>query len=390
MDQDARRFAYLVLRHGDQVTPGAFARLLQTHGSLEALLASADGAHLTPGLANPDRITRAQVAAELRWADQADQHLLTFDCPAYPEMLKTIASPPPVLSVRGNVASLQQPQLAMVGSRRCSAYGAEVGHWLAFELAGCGLTITSGLARGIDTQAHQGALAAGGSTIAVVATGLDRIYPRSNAGLAAQCCRNGALISEFALGTPPLPVYFPQRNRIISGLAHGVLVVEASLGSGSLITARLAMEQNREVFAVPGQVNRAASEGCHQLIKTGAKLVEQPGDVLTELTPQVLDRLHPDSRMPGSHALRRSAAKATGLDRHSQAILRTLAREDLMFESLQARCRLPTDALAATLLQLEIQGLVCQRDGRIAVCDTPTPSPELSPAPTPKPTPKQS
>ncbi len=376
MDEEARLHAYLVLRHSNRLSAASFARLIQAHGTLDAVLANAGHpqlAQLPDYLAHPDRSTREKVDQERRWADQPGHSLLTFESPLYPPALRTIASPPPVLAVRGNVQTLQQPQLAMVGSRRCSAYGEDIARWLALELAGCGLGITSGLARGIDTLAHQGALAAGGFTVAVVATGQDKVYPRGNSALAEQCSANGAVVSEFPLGTPPLPAHFPQRNRIISGLSLGVLVVEASLQSGSLITARLAMEQNREVFAVPGQINRACAEGCHQLIKSGARLVEQPGDVLSELSAEILDGLQAttvatSSGYPGRQP-RSNTDPARIKDVRCRAILRALARDDLAFEVLQARCHLPTDTLSACLLQLEIQGLVCQREGRLGVPD---------------------
>jgi len=369
MDEDSLLHTYLALRHGDWLSPAKFARQIQAHGNMESLLASPEHAGFAKCLARPGRLVQEKITAERRWAESPDRALLTFESPDYPASLRNIASPPPVLAVCGQQQWLKRPQLAMVGSRRCSAYGEDIARWLAFELAGCGLTITSGLARGIDTCAHHGALKAGGSTIAVVATGLDRVYPRANVALAQQCCEQGAVVSEFPLGTPPLPAYFPQRNRIISGLALGVLVVEASLQSGSLITARLALEQNREVFAVPGQINRAYAEGCHQLIKTGAKLVEQPGDVLTELGPAVLGQLRPVLAIsaPTSHTSHKARRRAS--DERGAAVLRALAKGDLAFDSLQARCRLPTDTLNACLLQLEIQGLVCRRDGRIGITD---------------------
>ena len=376
MDEEARLHAYLVLRHSKHLSAASFARLIQAHGTLDALLANDEDpqlAQLPDHLAHPDRSTRDKVDQERRWAEQPGHNLLTFESPDYPPALRTIASPPPLLAVRGNVQRLQQPQLAMVGSRRCSAYGEDIARWMASELADCGLGITSGLARGIDTLAHQGALAAGGYTVAVVATGQDQVYPRGNSALAEQCSASGAVVSEFPLGTPPMPAYFPQRNRIISGLSLGVLVVEASLQSGSLITARLAMEQNREVFAVPGQINRAYAEGCHQLIKSGARLVEQPGDVLSELPAEVLDGLQSNTvrtslAYPGKQA-RGNSGPARIKDGRCRAILRVLTREDLAFEVLQARCQLPTDTLSACLLQLEIQGLVCQREGRLGVPD---------------------
>lgn len=192
----------------------------------------------------------------------------------YPARLAAIASPPPVLYCRGNPEVLGRPQLAVVGARAATRGGRERARAFARTLAECGLVVTSGLARGIDAAAHRGALDAGAPSVAILATGPDRIYPRSNAGLAGELIETGAVITERAPGTPPRPENFPRRNRLISGLCLGVLVVEASLRSGSLITARLAADEGREVFAIPGSVDNPLSRGCHALIRDGAKLVE--------------------------------------------------------------------------------------------------------------------
>ena len=205
----------------------------------------------------------------------------------YPARLAAIASPPPVLYCRGDPQILARPQVAVVGARAATRGGRERARILARELAACGLVVTSGLARGIDAAAHRGALDVGAASIAVAATGPDRIYPRSNAGLARELLEAGALVTERAPGTPPLPSNFPRRNRLISGLGLGVLVVEASLRSGSLITARFAADEGREVFAVPGSVDNPLARGCHALIRDGAKLVESVVDVLDEIAPLV-------------------------------------------------------------------------------------------------------
>lgn len=238
-------------------------------------------AHLMlPGLAK-------EIEATLQWGAQPAQTLLALNDSRYPTLLSGIIDAPILLSVRGQVSLLNDPQLAIVGSRHASKQGLNTAKDFAQHLSAQGLTITSGLALGIDTAAHQGGLQGLGKTIAVVATGLDRIYPAANQALGRQIAEEGAMVSEFPLGTQPLAYHFPKRNRIISGLSVGTLVIEAALQSGSLITAKTANEQGREVFAVPGSINNPQAKGCHQLIKQGAKLVESGQDVLEELAPLI-------------------------------------------------------------------------------------------------------
>jgi DNA processing protein len=246
-----------------------------------AILSDKQMAHLqSPGLVK-------EVEATLQWGEQPGQSLLGLADSRYPSLLSRISDAPILLSVRGQVALLNDPQLAIVGSRHASKQGLNTAKDFAQHLSAQGLTITSGLALGIDTAAHQGGLQGLGKTIAVVATGLDRIYPAANQALGRQIAEEGAMVSEFPLGTQPLAYHFPKRNRIISGLSVGTLVIEAALQSGSLITAKTANEQGREVFAVPGSINNPQAKGCHQLIKQGAKLVESGQDVLEELAPLI-------------------------------------------------------------------------------------------------------
>ncbi len=225
----------------------------------------------------------AEVDRSIEWATQPGQHILTLADDAYPKAMLEIADPPSLLYVRGNPTMLTKRCLAMVGSRNATPQGLQTAENFARTLAAKGLCIVSGLALGIDAAAHRGALAAGGDTIAVIGTGADRIYPARNKELALAIVERGAVISEFPLGTPSIAANFPRRNRIISGLSRGVLVVEAAPESGSLITARLAGEQGREVFAIPGSIHSPVARGCHKLIKQGAKLVETANDVLEEL-----------------------------------------------------------------------------------------------------------
>lgn len=223
------------------------------------------------------------VDRSIEWASQPGQYILSLADEAYPQALLEIADPPSLLYVRGNPALLRKRGLAMVGSRNATPQGIQTAENFARTLAGKGLCIISGLALGIDAAAHRGALSAAGETIAVIGTGADRIYPARNKDLALAIVEHGAVISEFPLGTPAIAANFPRRNRIISGLSRGVLVVEAAPESGSLITARLAGEQGREVFAIPGSIHSPVARGCHKLIKQGAKLVETANDVLEEL-----------------------------------------------------------------------------------------------------------
>jgi DNA processing protein len=233
-------------------------------------------------LSEPD-FEKAEAA--LKWAEREDHFLLFQDDEDYPILLKDTPGAPSMLFVKGNKEFLNEPQIALVGSRQMSAYGAENAREFAKDLAEKGLTITSGLALGIDTEAHSGALEVGGGTIAVMGTGIDKIYPAINLKLAREIGEHGCLVTEMPFGTHPDKRHFPRRNRIISGLSLGVLVVEAAMKSGSLITARFACEQNREVFAIPGSIHNPLSKGCHALLKSGAKCVESADDILIELKP---------------------------------------------------------------------------------------------------------
>ena len=274
----------------------------------------------------------------------------------YPARLAAISSPPPVLYCRGHPETLDSPQIAIVGSRAATRGGRARARTLAGELAACGLVITSGLARGIDAAAHRGALDAGGSSVAVVATGPDRIYPRSNAGLARELMEAGVLVTERAPGTPPLPGNFPRRNRLISGLSLGVLVVEASLRSGSLITARFAADEGREVFAVPGSVESALSRGCHALIRDGAKLVESVADVLDEIAGfggwSGLGVTSPDVT-PG-----RSGGTRDSLGALERTLLDAVGHDPVTLDQLVGYTGMTSDRLAPTLVALEIDGWI--------------------------------
>jgi DNA processing protein len=265
--------------------------------------------------------------------------VVTLADPDYPRLLLEIIDPPLALHVRGNRAALAGPSVAVVGSRRASPYGVNAAQHLSRDLAKAGLVIVSGLARGIDAAAHQAALEIGGTTVAVLGTGIDRVYPRSNATLARAIAASGCIISEFPPGTPPMPENFPIRNRVISGLSLGTLIVEATTRSGSLITARMAAEQGREVMAVPGSIFSANSEGTHRLIQYGAKLVHDCDDILDELPAQFRRRKETPPPQPDNDVFR-----ALRLDeaRHVDAIAAAVSR--------------PPGAVAEALLQLELEG----------------------------------
>jgi DNA processing protein len=315
----------------------------------------------------------------LAWLDQPDNHLVTFAEPDYPQSLLLISDPPPVLFAKGQRALLSSAvSLAMVGSRNASVQGERDATAFAKSIAISGVTIVSGLALGIDAAAHEGALQAAtehalsGSTVAVIGTGLDRIYPARNGDLARRIAKQGLILSEFALGTPPLKENFPRRNRIISGLSKGVLVVEASLASGSLITARLAGEQGRDVFAIPGSIHSPMSKGCHSLIKAGAKLVDCADDVLSELNVQAkpVDALQNlTKRAPANKAEKVMNAETVPLGSGLQTapvgskLLQTLGTGSFTLDQLCDAMREPSHVILAEITTLELMGKVTQLSG---------------------------
>lgn len=299
------------------------------------------------------------VETGLTWAQQPGHYLIGLDDPRYPPLLKAVDRPPLLLYVRGNPALLSEPQLAIVGSRNPTPGGRETAHGFAEYLTRAGLVITSGLALGIDGAAHEGALKAKGATIAVMATGADQIYPGRHHNLAERILEGGALITEMPLGTQPLPALFPQRNRIISGLSLGTLVIEAALRSGSLITARLAMEQAREVFAIPGSIHNPLARGCHRLIRQGAKLVESVQDILEELAPQLSAALQDHS--PSTEG--KTANKPEELDADYRKLLENMGYAPVSIDQLVERCGLTAQEIASMLLILELNGHICAQQG---------------------------
>lgn len=328
-------------------------QLLKAFGAPDAIFSASPGTLrgvLGSGLA--ERLAThecsAEIDAALDWAEQPGNHLLTLADAAYPLALLTAADPPVLLYAKGRPDLLNHPAFAIVGSRNATKQGEANAEAFAQALAGAGLTVVSGLAAGIDAAAHRGALREPASTIAVIGTGIDRIYPARNEALTREIAEQGCILSEFPLGTPPLAANFPRRNRLIAGMARGCLVVEAAKQSGSLITARLAAEAGREVFAIPGSIHSPQSKGCHALIKQGAKLVESAQDILEEL------------RWEG---VVNPAALPSVAEAETDPLLIALGGDPCDLDTLAARTGLAADALLARLLPLELDGRVAQLPG---------------------------
>lgn len=302
---------------------------------------------------------------DIKWLESADSHyIITIHCPEYPALLKQISNPPPLLFVQGNLSILNDPQLAIVGSRNPTQGGLSNTHEFAKYLSRSGLCITSGLALGVDGAAHQGAIDTNSPTIAVIATGVDRVYPARHRELAHQIVIHGAIISEFPIGTQARPENFPRRNRIISGIAHGTLVIEAAKRSGSLITAKLSSEQNREVFAIPGSIHNPLARGCHQLIKEGAKLVETAQDILEEMASIIdVNSLHNDTDQTISETETTADITVADDSIEHQNLLDKMGYDPVSIDELVIRTEQDPASIAATLLILELQNKVSSNGG---------------------------
>ncbi|WP_223472440.1 MULTISPECIES: DNA-processing protein DprA [unclassified Pseudomonas] len=345
--------ARLRLHRLPELGPKRFMTLMEAFGSASKAISAPASAWRALGLPlacaearrNPD--VRDGAAHALAWLERAGQHLLMWDQPDYPALLAQISDAPPLLFVAGDPSILEKPQLAMVGSRRASRPGMDTAAAFSRSLAGAGFVITSGLALGIDAAAHQAALDVGGRTVGVLGTGLENFYPQRNRRLAdAMIAQGSAVLSEFPLDAPPHASNFPRRNRIISGLSLGVLVVEASVASGSLITARLAAEQGREVYAIPGSIHHPGARGCHQLIRDGAALVETVEHILEAL--RGWQRLPPASEpVPVTHPL-----------------LRLLHAAPLSSEALADASGWGLPKVLAALTELEMEGRATCDNGR--------------------------
>ncbi len=360
MTPDASLKAWLALSLTQGLGGENTRRLLREFGSPEAVFAASIG--------SLKAIIKADVAAEigkgidddvlapaLAWLEDGNNRIVTLADSDYPQALLNIPDPPLLLYVKGRSDLLNRPALAVVGSRNATPQGINNAEALAKSLSDAGLCIISGMAHGVDAAAHRGALRCQGSncggSIGVVGTGLDKVYPAANRDLAHALASQGALVSEFPLGTPPLATNFPRRNRIISGMSAGCLVVEASLQSGSLITARLALEQGRDVFAIPGSIHAPQSKGCHALLKQGAKLVETAQDILEELGGLIVATTVVPAPDP---------ATQQGTD---SALLEQIGFDPVDLDTLGARCGLTVGQLSAMLLALELEGRISALPG---------------------------
>jgi DNA processing protein len=315
------------------------AVLAQSHAALAKVVSAKVAQSIIDG-ANPEKL-----ALSLKWLEQDANHIVTLADDDYPTSLFEIADPPPILYLKGRRELLGRPAIAVVGSRNATPGGLQNAEAFARALSDAGFAIVSGLALGIDAAAHRGGLAGKSSTIAVIGTGLDLIYPARNKALAHDISQHGLIISEFSLGTPAIASNFPRRNRIISGLSRGVLVVEAALASGSLITARQAGEQGREVFAIPGSIHSPFSKGTHQLIKQGAKLVDEANDILVELQWATLP------------------AELKNTVEKDDPLLTAMGFDAVSVDELAIRTDTPTHLLIAKLTELELDGDIAQIAG---------------------------
>ncbi len=369
MDRDELA-AWLRLLLTPRIGPATARRLLAALGSPQAVFA-ADAAALS-SLASAKEVKallqtpeglEPQVQTTLAWLGEprgdAPRTLITLGDPAYPAALLELVDPPLMLFAQGRLDLLQASCVALVGSRSPTPQGKDNAFAFAQSLSEAGMTVVSGLAEGVDGAAHEGALAGGlGSTIAVVGTGLDRVYPRKHLDLAHRIAQQGLLISEFMLGTPPLPSNFPKRNRIVAALARGTLVVEAALQSGSLITARLATEMGREVLAIPGSIHSPQARGCHALIKQGAKLVETAQDVLEELNWSSTTR-------SGSVPSEGASLDLQPASNDEDALLAAMGYDPVSQDALSARTGMGPAELGARLLELELMGQVARLPGAL-------------------------
>jgi DNA processing protein len=363
---------WLSLIHVDRLGPATLQKLLSRFSTPENILRASRSELISLGINNAviegiQCPKEEAIQRDLIWLEHDNHHLLTIQDSAYPHLLKQISDPPCVLYLLGKpeLAStlLSEPQLSVVGSRHASAYGKEIATSFAQNIAASGLVITSGLASGIDGAAHQGALETEiGSTIAVTACGLNRVYPAEHRQLAEHISERGLLISEFPIGTSPKPGHFPRRNRIISGLSLGTLVVEASMKSGSLITARLAIEQGREVFAIPGSIHNPLSKGGHTLIRNGAKLVETVEDVLEELKHHIdLERLE-------MAPVQLSGAKQEEiLDPQHKIVLESMGFEPIGVDAIIEHSGLKVEVVSSILLILELNNQITHHGNGIYV-----------------------
>jgi DNA processing protein len=359
MQWAAEEFAWMALSRAPALNTAILSAAFERLGGIAGFIESSDEARRFAGIPLAAReflgsAAALSCAAERAWMESPRHHLVAFTDRRYPAALRGLERRPIALYVAGNADILNDPQLAIVGSRNPTPAGRDTAYEFAESLAACGLGITSGLAEGIDSAAHRGALAAQGVTVAVLGSGIDSVYPRSNQALSEEIRLQGALISEFPLGTPPRRANFPQRNRIIAALSLGTLVVEAARRSGSLITARLAADQNRELFAVPGSIHNPLSRGCHELIRQGAKLTETVADILSELNfSAFFEGVRSASEGPD-----RARDLETGMDKEHKILLDALGFDPADLDTLVVRTGFKAEAVSSMMLILELEGHV--------------------------------
>lgn len=351
---------FLALNRMNKVGPRTVAKLQKRWPDLQHMfqlsLTELEQAGLPPLLAQTIKSFDLNlIQADMNWVNSAeDHHLLTWESPDYPVLLKEIIDPPVVLYAKGQLSSLLKPQLAVIGSRNPSVTGSENAKFFARALAAQGITIVSGLALGIDAQAHRGCLESGGQTIAVMGTGIDCIYPHRHVQLAEQITQNGLLISEFPLKSPPNAGHFPRRNRIISGLSLCTLVIEAAMKSGSLITARMALEQNRDVLAIPGSIHNPMARGCHYLVQQGAKLVTSVADILEEL------RIEPQQPIMDKPIF--------SLASENENLVKFIGFEMTRVDQIILRSGCSVEQVTSELAELELKGAVISVPGGYMRC----------------------
>lgn len=345
-------FYWLATIYVPEIMPSTFLKLHTHFNSIENVFKADETSWRAVGLQQAQikslqQVNWQSVERDLTWSEQSSHHIISWDSPAYPDLLRTIAEPPLVLFVRGHAQLLKQHQLAIVGTRHASVMGLENAEQFAYALAKEGIVITSGMACGIDGAAHRGALKAKGLTIGVAGTGMLHTYPATNRLLIEQIAQEGAVISEFSLASPPRAHHFPRRNRIISGLSLGTLVIEAAIKSGSLSTARHAIAQNREIFALPGSIHHPLSRGCHYLIRQGAKLVEKVEDILEEFAYN-----------QKSHKKTEYKEKRQILNKAAEEILSYIGYEITPMDMIICRSRLTAGEVSSILLILELHGYI--------------------------------
>lgn len=356
----------LKLVHTKGIGPKTAIKLFEIFGSYKAITTASAETLRNSGLSKKkieslsSKESELAVDVDLRWAEAQGNYLLAITSPAYPEQLKRIPDPPLVLYVKGDPEVLQTTQLAIVGSRNPTPSGTETAFEFAKYLSQMGLTITSGMALGIDAAAHKGTLTQGGLTVAVAATGLDRVYPARHESLAHSIIEEGAIVSEMPIGTRPRAEFFPRRNRIISGLSLGTLVVEAAVQSGSLSTARHSAEQNREVFSIPGSIHSPQSRGCHHLIRQGAKLVETADHILEEIGALVSSH---KPFTPAENTTEKMEKSSVELDDSYQQLLAAIDFSPQSIDRLIERCGLPAKDVSSMLLILELDGHITSAGG---------------------------